>query len=102
LTHEQTAEDIVFELSGYVLNCAEMALSPRGSPRYSALRFIQVFNRIANLFEQVECIKKDDFLQGIQEKLSKVPIERDKTEETRKGIQALLVEYAVEANNRIE
>jgi hypothetical protein len=98
----QSAEEVIFELSGYVLNCAEMALSPRGSPRYSALRFIQIFNRIANLYESVEGIKKDDFLEELQEKLRKVPIERDKTEETRKGIQALLIEYAVEANKRID
>ena len=96
------AEETIFELSGYILNCAEMVISPRGSPRYSALRFMAVFRRISELHKYIECLDKDPFLLELAEKLNKVPIESNNTDATRNGIQDLPLEFAVEANKRIE
>jgi hypothetical protein len=96
-----TANEYVYELSGYILNCAEMAVSPRGNSRYSALRFMEVLQRVIDLPEYAECIQKDPYLMSLKGKLSMVPMERDQKEEMRKALQDLLIEYAGEASKRI-
>jgi hypothetical protein len=96
-----TANEYVFELSGYILNCAEMAVSPRGNPRYCALRFMEVLQKVIDLPEYAECVQKDPYLMVLKGKLSKVPMERDQMEEMRKVLQDLLIEYAGEASKRV-
>jgi hypothetical protein len=96
-----TANEYIFELSGYILNCAEMAVSPRGSPRYSALRFIEVLRKVIDLPEYADCVHGDLYLTELKGKLSKVPTERNQTEEMRGSLQNLLLEYASEASKRI-
>jgi len=99
--HEQTAEEYVFELAGFILNCAEMALSPRGNPRYSALRFLSILRQLIELPQYVECLKEDAFLRSVLDELDEMPIERDDLEATRRSIQEILLRFAEEASRRI-
>jgi len=99
--HEQTAEEHVFELAGFILNCAEMALSPRGNPRYSALRFLSILRQLIELPEYVESLKEDAFLRLVLDELDEMPIERDDLEATRRSIQEILLRFAEEASRRI-
>ena len=96
-----TADEYYFELSGYVLNCAQMVLSPRGGTRYSVLRFLDVLRRVIDLTEFAECINEDPYLIELKEKLVQLPIERDQMDELGEALQELLNEYAVEASQRI-
>lgn len=100
MSNKPTGDEYVFELSGYILNCAEMVLSPRGNTRYSVLRYIDVLRRVIDISEYAECIKKDEYLHLLKEKLNKLPIERNQMEELRKELQKLLIEYAEEAGKR--
>jgi hypothetical protein len=99
--HELSAEEYIFELAGFILNCAEMALSPRGSHRYSALRFLSILRQLIELPEYVECLEEDAFLKTVLDDLDEMPIERDDLEATRGSIQELLLRFAEEANERI-
>ncbi len=99
--YKTSSDDYLFELSGYVLNCAEMVLSPRGSTRYSVLRFIDVLRRVIDLPEYADCFKKDEYLTQLKGKLSKLPIEGNQMEELQKELQKLLLEYAEEAGRRL-
>jgi len=99
--HEQTAEEHVFELAGFILNCAEMALSPRGNPRYSALRFLSILRQLIELPEYIECLEEDAFLRSVLDELDEMPIERDDLEATRRSIQEILLRFAEEANRRM-
>jgi len=96
-----TSKEYLFELSGYILNCSEMVLSPRGNTRYSVLRFIDVLRRVIDLPEYASCFQSDPFLKQLKEKLGKLPIEGNQMEELRKELQNLLLEYAEEAGKRI-
>lgn len=97
----ESGQEHIFEFAGYVLNCAEMSISLRGSPRYSALRFLEVFRRIVDLYEHFDCIEPDSFLVELKEKLRDIPIERNNVEATRAGIQDLLILVADEAAKRV-
>jgi hypothetical protein len=99
--HEQTAEEYVFELAGFILNCAEMALSPRGNPRYSALRFLSILRQLIELPEYVESLEEDAFLRSVLVELDEMPIERDDLEATRRSIQEILLRFAEEASRRM-
>jgi hypothetical protein len=99
--HEQTAEEYVFELAGFILNCAEMALSPRGNPRYSALRFLSILRQLIELPEYVECLEEDAFLRSVLIELDEMPIERDDLEATRRSIQEILLRFTEEASRRM-
>jgi hypothetical protein len=99
--HEQTAEEYVFQLAGFTLNCAEMALSPRGNPRYSALRFLSILRQLIEMPEYVECLKEDAFLNTVLDDLDDMPIERDDLEAIRGSIQELLLRFAEEASERM-
>lgn len=96
-----SSKDYLFELSGYILNCAEMVLSPRGSTRYSVLRFIDVLRRVIDLPEYADCFPKDEYLIQLKKKLSTLPIEGNQLEELNKELQVLLLEYAEEAGKRL-
>ena len=98
----QTPEEDLFELGGYILNCAEMALSPRGGARYSALRFMEVYRRILDLTDRLDCIDHDQFLKEMKQKLGGIPIERDNPEQTRDGIMNVLLDFAEESARRID
>jgi hypothetical protein len=93
-------EEYVFELAGYLMTCAEMALSPRGSPRYSALRFIEVVRRLIDLPKFVSCLKEDQFLFKIKKQLESLKIEQNDMEQLRSQLQAILVEFAEEGGRR--
>ncbi len=96
-----TGKEYIFELSGYILNCAEMVLSPRGNTRYSVLRYMDVLRRIIDIPEYADCIEKDPHLKQLKEKLGKLPIEVNQMEELRKGLQKLIIDHAEEATKRI-
>lgn len=95
------ANEYIFELCGYILNCAEMVLSPRGSTRYSVLRYMDVLRRVIDISDYVDCVDEDAYLLELKEKLQKLPIEGDQMEKLREALQGLLLEYAEEANKRV-
>jgi hypothetical protein len=99
--HKQTADEYFFELAGFILNCAEMALSPRGNPRYSALRFLSILRQLIELPEYIECLEEDAFLRSVLVELDEIPIERDDFEATRRSIQEILLRFAEEASRRM-
>ena len=96
-----TADEYLFELSGYVLNCAQMVLSPRGGTRYSVLRFMDVLRRVIDLPEYADCIQQDPYLLELKQKLGKLPIERNQMDKLGNELQGLLNEFAMEAGQRI-
>lgn len=96
-----TADEYLFELSGYIVNCAQMVLSPRGGTRYSVMRFLDVLKRVIDFSEYAECIQQDPYLLELKEKLDKLPIERNEMDELGDALQELLNEFAIEASQRI-
>jgi len=96
-----TGEQYLFELAGYLVTCAEMALSPRGSPRYSALRFVEVVKRLVDLPRYVHSLKEDPFLTQISKKFQNLKIEQDQTEQLRTQLQEILLDFADEGARRI-
>jgi len=95
-----TAEEYLFEFTGYLVTCAEMALSPRGSPRYSALRFVEATRRLIDLPSFVHCLNKDPFLLEIRKKLDQLKIEQNEMDQLRNQLKTLLLEFAEEASRR--
>lgn len=94
---EKSGEDYVFELAGYLVTCAAMALSGEreGSPRYSANRFLIALRKLVDSPAYVEGLKDDLFLRGIVEKLDGVKLEHEE-------LQGLQMEFAVEASKRLD
>ena len=94
---EKTGEEYIFELAGYLVTCASMALSGEreGSPRYSANRFLIAFRKLVDSPEYVEGLADDPFLQGIVEKLDEINLEHE-------ALQKLQMEFAVEASKRLD
>ena len=96
-----TADEYVFELSGYIINCAQMVLSPRGGTRYSVMRFLDVLRRVIDISEYADCIQQDPYLLELKEKIEKLPIETNEMDKLGEELQALLNEFATEINQRI-
>lgn len=99
---QQTPEETLFELCGYILNCAEMTLSPRGGARYSALRFMEVYSRILGFINRLDCISEDTFLNNMNQKLGAISIEIDNIEQTREDIMKILLDFADESVRRMD
>jgi len=87
----------LFELAGYLVTCATMALSGdrEGSPSYSANRFLITLRKVIELNKHFEYLKADPFLEKIEEKLDDITLEF-------KDLQRLQMEFAKEASKRID
>ncbi len=96
------AEEYIFELAAYLVTCAEMSLSPRGTRRYSAMHFIRVLRRIIDLPDFVKCLEKDLFLQKIKAELDQLKTGIGQQEEFQRQLQKVLIEFAEEAERRIK
>jgi hypothetical protein len=90
----------VFEFVGYLLTCAEMSLSSRGSPRYSALRFIEAARRLIDLPKSATHFGEDLFLSDIRKRLDCLKIEQDEVKQLHDQLKDLLLEFADEAAKR--
>lgn len=97
-----TNEEHIFQFAGYLITCAEMALSPRGSPRYSALRFIEVYRRLTDLHKSVDCIAEDKFLINIKERIDQLNRDPNQMEDFRSQLHEILLEFADEATQRLK
>jgi hypothetical protein len=97
LSFKKSGEEYIFELAGYLVTCAAMALSGEreGSPRYSANRFLIALRKLVDSPEYVEGLEEDPFLRGIVEKLDDIKLEHDQ-------LQDLQMEFAVEASKRLD
>ena len=94
---KKTGEEYIFELAGYLVTCASMALSGEreGSPRYSANRFLIALRKLVDSPEYIEGLADDPFLRGIVEKLEEIKLEHGE-------LQSLQMEFAVEASKRLD
>jgi hypothetical protein len=97
MTENKRGEDYLFELAGYLLTCATMALSGEreGSPRYSANRFLVDLSKLIVLPRYVESLEEDPFIKGLTKKLQGISLNFDK-------LQRLRMEFAVEASQRLQ
>jgi len=97
MTDEKSGEDYIFELAGYLITCATMALSGdrEGSPSYSANRFLIALRKLVDSAVYVEGLKNDPFLHEIVEKLDSIKLEYEE-------ILSLQMEFAVEAGKRLD
>ena len=92
-----TNRDDIFELAGYLVTCATMALSGEreGSPQYSANRFLLTLRKVIELNKHIEDLKADPFLDRIIDKLDEKKLEL-------KDLQELQMEFVEEATRRID
>ena len=98
----KSGEEYIFELAGYLVTCASMALSGEreGSPRYSANRFLIALRKLVDSPEYVEGLADDPFLRGIVEKLDGIKLDGIKLDH--EELQGLQMEFAVEASKRLD
>lgn len=96
MSDKKSGEDYIFELAGYLLTCAAMALSGvrEGSPRYSANRFLIALRKLVDSPAYLQGLDNDPFLRGIVEKLDGIKLEHEE-------LQDLQMEFAVEATKRL-
>ena len=89
-------ENNLFELAGYLITCATMALwgEREGSPRYSANRFLISLRNVIELNKNVDSLKADPFLESIGKKLDDINIDF-------KDLLMLQMDFAEEASKRI-
>ena len=94
---KKTGDEYIFELAGYLVTCASMALSGEreGSPRYSANRFLIALRKLVDSPTYVEGLADDPFLRGIVEKLDEIKLEHEE-------LLSLQMEFAVEASKRLD
>ena len=97
MSGDKSGEDYLFELAGYLVTCASMALSGEreGSPRYSANRFLIALRKLVDVPKFVEGLSEDPFLSDIVEKLDGVKLELD-------DLQSLQMDFAFEATKRLD
>jgi hypothetical protein len=97
VSDKKSGQEYIFELAGYLVTCATMALSGEreGSPRYSANRFLIALRKLVDSPAYVDCLVDDPFLRGIVEKLDDLKLEHEK-------LQGLQMEFAVEARKRLD
>ena len=96
-----TAENHIFELSGWLLSCADEAASVGRPCRHSTLRFIETVRKMANLHSYIEGMETDPFLLEILKDLENLHIEGHQMELLSGEIQGLLMKFANEALNRV-
>jgi hypothetical protein len=94
---DKSGEDYLFELAGYLVTCAAMALSGEreGSPRYSANRFLIALRKLVEVPDYVEGLATDPFLRKIVDKLDGIKLELEE-------LQGLQMEFAAEASKRLD
>jgi hypothetical protein len=97
-----TSKEYIFELAAYLVTCAEMSLSPRGSRRYSAMHFTRVLRKIIDLPEYVKDLEKDPFLLKIKDELDQLKTGIEYQEEFQHQLQKILIEFAEEAERRLK
>lgn len=97
MSDKKSGEEYLFELAGYLVTCAAMALSGEreGSPRYSANRFLIALRKLVDSPVYVEGLADDPFLRGIVEKLDDIKLEHEE-------LQGLQMEFAIEATKRLD
>ena len=93
----KSGEDYIFEIAGYLVTCATMALSGEreGSPRYSANRFLIALRKLVDVPKYVDGLSEDPFLNEILKKLDKIKLELG-------DLKDLQLEFAVEASQRLK
>lgn len=96
MTVKKSGEEYLFELAGYLVTCATMALSGEreGSPRYSANRFLIALRKLVEIPDYVAGLADDPFLRGIVEKLESIRMEIEE-------LQTIQMEFATEASKRL-
>ena len=97
MNNSKSGEDFIFEIAGYLVTCASMALSGdrEGSPRYSANRFLIAFRKLVDVPKYVDGLSEDPFLNEILKKLDEIKLELG-------DLQDLQLEFAVEASQRLK
>jgi hypothetical protein len=105
---DTSGKEYIFEIIGYILTSAEMVTSGRGPSFYSALRFIEVAERLINIYKYVDCLEEDPYLIKINEKLNKIKLNiralggEGKREDFENNLKKLLIDVATEKLRRIE
>ena len=97
MNNSKSGEDYIFEIAGYLVTCASMALSGEreGSPRYSANRFLIALRKLVDVPKYVDGLSEDPFLNEILKKLDEIKLELG-------DLQDLQLEFAVEASQRLK
>jgi hypothetical protein len=93
-------EEYIFQLSGYILTCAEEALSDRGDLRHAILRFLEILKRVIEM-SQYEEISEDKFLLDLKVKIATLPRDKNQMDAMLDEVEKLLVDFAEESLNRL-